>query len=147
VIVRLALALGLLLVGLLLYETVWASGGHAVGACFGQSWDNKTGPDEIWWKTVTACNDHPAEELQFSVDFQTFNWDDWTWHGRVSPIFWHTSVNPSSFLADSGYRTVDPGGSMACYRIRVVHFAVEWTKGGLNNLSLEAHSVSWGECY
>lgn len=139
---RLLIAL-LLLLGLLLVGQVWASGEHEPGACPMQSWDNKTGPNEIWWKTVTACNDHPAEELNHSVWLQEFDWNSWTWsEEKMWPIYWEAHDN-TDWSAASRYREVEPGGGLKCYRIRTAHFVVEWSKMFVDN----KNSYSLGQCY
>ena len=143
---RLLIAL-LLLRGLLLFQQVWASGEHEPGACPMQSWDNKTGPNEIWWKAVTACNDHPAEELQHSVFLQEFDWNTWTWREEyIYPIRWR-SRDDADWIANSDFREVEPGGGLACYRIRTHHFVVEWSKGNPPPLIEGKNSYSLAQCY
>lgn len=111
-----------------------------------QTWDEKTGPEQIWWKTVTACNDFPADILQHQVYLQWFNWDSLTWEDKdwqVYPfgIFGGDRLN-TDFYATSRYRTVDDYLGAYCWRIRVRHWVIEYTKG-----MWDGTSYSGGECY
>lgn len=140
---RLTLALGLLLTALLFYETVWADGWHSDGACYGQSYDNKTALDQFWWKSASTCSDHPAWQLGLDVHIQYFNWNTWNWQDwTIYPNYGEGPMNVS-FTAESRYRTVAPYGGAACWRIRGIHTAIELPKG----MYWQDMSYSWGECY
>jgi hypothetical protein len=81
---------------------------------------------------------------------EKFDWNSWTWSGIDQHQEYGQDARHASFVAASRYWTVIPAGGIACYRIRVAHFAVEWTKtnGRLDDpLNVEDSSVSWGECY
>jgi len=140
-IARVAAALTLLLAGLFLYETVWADADHAEGACFAQSWDQKTGPAEFWWKSATGCNDHPAGVLAFDLQLYRFDWNLWRYYG-LAQRYGETQYY-ESFAGASRYWAVEENGGMYCYRIQTYHFIEEPMKG----LSDEGDSYSSGECY
>lgn len=120
-----------------------ASSGHADGACPAQSWARKTGATELWWKVVTACNDHPAQELQHGVNLQIYTWGTATWHDiELVPIYYESQLN-ASWVATSRFRQVIPYLGIACYRIRTHHFVDEHTKG----LHADGDSFSLQYCY
>ena len=135
--------LAVALLALVLLEQVWAANDHAAGACPAQSWDSKAGPDQFWWKALTSCNDHDAQELQHGINLQWFDWDDSLWKDRyVSPTFLESSLN-TDFLAESRYRTVDTYYGLLCYRIRTYHSVFEHTKG----FRSQGNSYSWSRCF
>ncbi len=140
------IALLILLFAYGLVEQVWASGAHDYHACPEQSWDEKTGPSQFWWKTVTACNDHPAQELNYEGYLQKFVWTSpWSgyWRDSVLDIYGGAEFD-SSWAAQSGFRPVEgAGGGLTCIRVRTHHFIVEWRKFWYR----ESDSYSWGQCY
>ena len=140
---RVAILLVLLL-GVLVAAEVLAAGDHAAGACPVGSWDNKTGANEIWWKAVTSCTDHPAEELVHDICLQVFDWNTWAWRDRYvwGVIFGESSYN-SGFIAESRFRTVEDYRGLLCYRIRTYHRVIEHSKRLLG----EGYSYSLGQCF
>lgn len=144
---RTLIALLFLLLALGLTVPVWANDAHAPGACPAQSWDQKTGPTTLWWKALTACNDHPADEIQHSVFLQQFDWNSWTWSEEYLWAIYWTSQYDTDWVAVSRYREVEEDGGYGpgynCYRIRTHHFVVEWDK----RLMSDGNSHSWGWCY
>ncbi|OGO52188.1 MAG: hypothetical protein A2148_02900 [Chloroflexi bacterium RBG_16_68_14] len=137
----------LLLVGLLVVAGVEAADQHADDACPAQSWSLKTEPEQFWFKVVTACNDHPAQELEHIVFIQYFDWSagQWVDHPGWPPPFgtFGGSRLNTDFYGSSRYRQVTAYGGYACYRVRTKHWVIEWSK----NWYREDESYSLGQCY
>ncbi len=132
----------LVIIGIWLFTlSADASNEHESGACPGQSWSQKTGPDELWYKAVTACNDHPAEELNHSVFLQYYDWEGGHWEDWLI-AFVGSSLN-DDFYATSRYQDVLSYGGAACYRLRTHHFILEQRKF----LYSEGVSYSPSQCY
>lgn len=122
---------------------VWAASDHGERACPAQSWDQKTGPSEIWWKAYTGCNDFPADLLQHQVYMQVWDWDEARWREMVIFSIFVSGADNASYLANSRYREVTPYLGIACYRVRVRHWVIEYEKG----MQSKGDSYSLGQCY
>lgn len=138
---RLALVTCLLLAGALLAGTVLASNEHEAGACTAQSWSQNTGPNEFWWKVVTACNDHSASELTHNTYLQYYNWDASAWRDRL--LIFGGSRLWADFYGVSRFRVVPAFNGAACYRIKTRHLVIEWYKGGYSDVT----TYSTEQCY
>jgi hypothetical protein len=139
---RLILLLVALLALAAFVRVVDAASDHADGACPVASWTNKTGPTTLWWKTVTACNDHISGELQHNVHVQIWDWDELRWKDVTFAVFVGSEYDVW-FMGTSRYREVTPYGGAACYRIRTHHFVVEAEK----YLMADGDSFSLQHCY
>jgi hypothetical protein len=135
-------AVWLVIIGVGLWTlTAGADSAHEPGACPSQSWSQKTGPEQIWYKVVTACNDHPAEELNFRAWLQYYDWEDARWRD-----WWGLAGGgrlDTDFYAFSRYRDVLAYKGAACYRIRTHHYVLEWGKGSYS----DGMSYSLSQCY
>lgn len=140
---RLPLTLGVLAVLVIaVFGSVLAETLHGMDACPMQSYDQKTGPTTMWYKLVTACDDHPAQEIYHNVRLQVFDWDDWEWDETFNPIFAESQYNVD-WSAASRFREVEAFQGLLCYRIRSHHYVIEGDKGYYT----DASTYSWGDCY
>ena len=151
-ILRLLVAVCIILAALAAVRLVSASTDHIAGSCPAQSWASQSGPTELWWKAITACNDHQASELQHAIYVQVYDWDGAVtcepetlpcWRDTTGIAVFSGSNYESWFLATSRYRQVTPYQGLACYRIRTHHFIVEPQKG----LMSDGNSYSTQHCY